>query len=591
MATGSEGAYGFPGRCRAMLFRMAIAAAATGFACHTAAADALSVEAAAIAQRSASLDLLKDELSGLPAVTADPVAAGKRRAFVVGNNDYEEINPLQKAEGDAKSIGDALKVLGFEVSLHENLRRDDFDGALEVFFDSLQEGDTAFFFYSGHGIALDGVNYLLPVDMPAIDADDARKVRREAVDATEIVNMLAERGVQMALVVLDACRDDPFARDDTRGAAKLGGLAPIEPNKGIFVIYSAGVGEKALDRLGPGDSDPNSIFTRKFMPILETPGLPLVDIAKRTQVEVRTLAQQANHKQAPAYYDQVVGQYYFQPPRPKLFGIAIGVNEYVGYRLRGAVNDAERVARALDALGAEKVVRLFDRNANVQFIDYVWRDMLEAARPGDTIVLSYSGASLQLPDATGLENDGWQEALTLSSFDFPAARADRSSVRPDSVILDDEVTHWMEMAAERNINVVLLVDGCDGGGLLDREFANVSFIGSSAEGEIVYEYKIGGRLHGVASVAFAAALEGAADYNRDAFVSQRELYHYVAADILAAVQLRQNPQFLPVLAGPAKDGSGLASDMALFRLPADIAARVDANLERSYPGDADAPSP
>ncbi|MCO5082249.1 MAG: caspase family protein [Rhizobiaceae bacterium] len=536
-------------------------------------------------RRAADLDMLRQELSGLPPIMPGAPPTGKRRAFVVGNDEYAEIDRLQKAEGDARSIAEALKALDFTVSLHENLKRDDFDDALEAFYGTLQEGDTAVFFYSGHGIALDGVNYLLPVDMPAIEADDARKVRREAVDATEIVGTLADRGVQLALVVLDACRDDPFARDGTRGAAKIGGLAPIQPNKGVFVIYSAGVGEKALDRLGPGDADPNSIFTRKFMPILETPGLPLVDIAKRTQVEVRALAQQVRHTQAPAYYDQVVGQYYFQPPSPKLYGIAIGIDEYVGYRLRGAVNDAERVARAIEALGAEKIVRLFDRNANVQFIDYVWRDMLEDANPGDTIVLSYAGASLQMPDPTGEEEDGWQEALTLGNFDFPAARADRSSVDPDSVISDDELTRWMALAADRNVNVVLFVDGCDAGGLLDREFANVSFIGSSAEGEVVKEYEVEGRAHGLASVAFAAALEGAADYNGDGFITQRELYHHVADGVFQGAGLQQNPQFLPVLNGEAKDGSDRATDMALFRLPVDVATRVKAALEVPYPGD------
>lgn len=101
----------------------------------------------------------------------------------------------------------------------------------------------------------------------------------------------------------------------------------------------------------------------------------------------------------------------------------------------------------------------------------------------------------------------------------------------------------MALAADRNVNVVLFVDGCDAGGLLDREFANVSFIGSSAEGEVVKEYEVEGRAHGLASVAFAAALEGAADYNGDGFMTQRELYHHVADGVFQGAGLQQNRNF------------------------------------------------
>jgi hypothetical protein len=347
----------------------------------------------------------------------------------------------------------------------------------------------------------------------------------------------------------------------------LKGLARMEPQRGMFVIYSAGVGQKALDRLGPDDADANSVFTRKFMPILTTPGLPLVDIAKRTQIEVRALAGKVHHTQEPAYYDQVIGQQYFQPPRPRLFGIAVGIDEYgAQYTLRGAVNDADRVARAVEALGAERVVRMMNRDARVQFIDYVWRDMVADANPGDTIVFSYAGSSIQFPAiADTTEADGQDEALLLAGVDIDGYRA-TGSLDPASVLLDDDLTRWMEMAADKNVNVVLLVDGCFGGGLLDRAFANVSFIGASAEDEPVAEYEIDGEMHGLASVAFAMGVEGLADLNGDGFVTQRELYLHVAAEVFKIAGLKQTPQFLPTLAGEA-------TDLPLFRLPADIAER------------------
>ncbi|HHZ08984.1 MAG TPA: caspase family protein, partial [Rhizobiales bacterium] len=513
-----------------------------------------------LSERWQSLDELKAQLEALPAVQAAGSGTGKRRALVIGNDAYEALAPLQKAVADADSVAKTLSGLGFEVTSADNLARDPFDETLEAFYESLEEHDVALIFYSGHGLAMEGSNYLLPVDMPMLEPDEGPKLRREAVNAGEILARLGERGVGLALVVLDACRDDPFARDGTRGGMSLKGLARMEPQKGMFVLYSAGVGQKALDRLGPDDGEPNSVFTRKFMPILATPGLPLVDIAKRTQVEVQALARKVHHTQEPAYYDQVVGQYYFQPPKPRLFGIAIGIDDYAGYKLAGAVNDADVIADAVRALGAEKVVALKDADARLLFIEYVWNDMLAEARPGDTIVLSYSGVSGQRPAPAGAgEEDGKDEFVVLSGGNVLDARGDPASVAPDAVLSDDDLTRWMEAAADRNVNVVLLVDGCHGGGLLDRPFANVSFLGASAEDELVLEYEVEGRKHGLASVAFAYGIGGYADYNGDGYVTQRELFVYVDRQVLNIAGLEQTPQFLPALGVDA-------GDMPLFRL-------------------------
>mgnify|MGYP001408489866 FL=1 len=515
-----------------------------------------------LAERWQSLDALRAQLEALPAVEAAGAGTGKRRALVIGNDAYEALAPLQKAVADADSVAKTLSGLGFEVTSADNLARDPFDETLEAFYRSLEENDVALIFYSGHGLASEGSNFLLPVDMPMLEPDEGRKLKREAVDAGEILGRLSERGVGLALVVLDACRDDPFARDGTKGGMSLKGLARMQPQKGMFVLYSAGVGQKALDRLGPDDGEPNSVFTRKFMPILSTPGLPLVDIAKRTQVEVQALARKVHHTQEPAYYDQVVGQYYFQPPKPRLFGIAIGIDDYVGYRLAGAVNDADVVADAIRALGAEKVVTLRDADARLQFVEYVWSDMLADARPGDTIVLSYAGISGQRPAPVGSgEEDGKDEFLLLSGGNVLDAKGDPASVAPDALLSDDDLTRWMEAAADRNVNVVLLVDGCHGGGLLDRSFANVSFLGASAEDEVVLEYEVEGVKHGLASVAFAYGVGGYADYNADGYVTQRELFTYVSRQVLNIAGLRQTPQFLPALGADA-------SDMPLFRLAA-----------------------
>ncbi|MFZ1679963.1 MAG: caspase family protein [Rhizobiaceae bacterium] len=508
---------------------------------------------------------LKD-LPGLPRAASS--GAGARKALVIGNNAYSGLEPLRKAIGDAESVSATLRDLGFSVTTLTDADVSDFDDALSAFYETLGEGDVAFFYYSGHGIADSGTNYLLPVDMPKLAELERAKLRRGAVDAGDIVAEIKGRGVKVAFVVLDACRDDPFALETGRSATSLGGLSGMKGTDGAFIIYSAGIRQKALDRLDDGDRDPNSVFTRKFTPLLETPGLPIVEIAKRTQVDVRALAAQVGHVQTPAYYDQVIGQFYLRPPAPRLFGITIGIDEYGRKRLlEGAVNDAERVARALEAVGAMEVVRIFDRDASRAFIDFAWKTLVEKAAPGDTIVLHYAGSSAQfraLPESD--ETDGMQEFLLLSGTGYDELRESGVTETHPDIVTDDVLTGWMDMAAARNINVTLVIDGCHGGGLLDREFANVSFIGASGEDELVSEIDIGGVKHGAVSEAFARGIEGEADFNGDSFVSQAEIDTFVASEVIDRVGDRQTPQFMPALDKAARA-------LALFEVPANIAER------------------
>ena len=129
------------------------------------------------------------------------------------------------------------------------------------------------------------------------------------------MDRLQERGAGTLIMVLDACRDNPFARPGQRslgGATR--GLARLDPAEGVFVLMSAGAKQAALDTLGDNDPDPNSIFTRTFLKTLATPGLTLVQIAKQTQSEVKALAGTIGHEQTPAYYDQIVGEFFLAGP-------------------------------------------------------------------------------------------------------------------------------------------------------------------------------------------------------------------------------------------------------------------------------------
>jgi hypothetical protein len=236
-----------------------------------------------------------------------PAHADKRVALVIGNNDYKNVPKLQKAVNDARTMGDTLKQLGFSVMVAENQNRQQFSQTLLVFDNAVAAGDTAFFFYAGHGFEIAGQNYLLPTDVPAATEGQEELVRDASVLADRIVERLQNKKVRTSILVFDACRNNPFERSGTRAVAGGGGLAPMtQLPEGVFSVFSAGYKQTALDRLSNDDNSPNSVFTRTFAKELLQPGENLVEVAQHTRRMVSEMAETIGHKQIPAYSDQMV---------------------------------------------------------------------------------------------------------------------------------------------------------------------------------------------------------------------------------------------------------------------------------------------
>lgn len=233
--------------------------------------------------------------------------AEKRVALVIGNNDYKNVPKLQKAVNDARTMGDTLKQLGFSVMVAENQTRQAFSQTLLAFDKAVEKGDTAFFFYAGHGFEIAGQNFLLPTDVPAASEGQEELVRDASILADRIIERLQNKGARTAILVFDACRNNPFERSGTRAVAGGGGLAPMtQLPEGVFSIFSAGPRQTALDRLSNNDENPNSVFTRTFSRELTQPGANLVQVAQRTRRLVSEMAETVRHKQIPVYFDQMV---------------------------------------------------------------------------------------------------------------------------------------------------------------------------------------------------------------------------------------------------------------------------------------------
>ena len=239
--------------------------------------------------------------------------AEARLALVIGNDAYDEVPVLQKAVSDATSVADALAAQGFEVVVAKDAGRREMNRTISAFTGRLKRGDTAFVFFAGHGVEIDGENYLLPTDIIAPQAGERDFIKSESIALSDLLDRVRATGARTTLAVIDACRDNPFETVSGRSIGRSRGLGRITAPEGTFVIFSAGAGQLALDRLEDNDPNPNSVFTRKLLPKLAQPGLELRQMMADLRVEVRDLALTQGHQQFPAYYDELLGEFYFQP--------------------------------------------------------------------------------------------------------------------------------------------------------------------------------------------------------------------------------------------------------------------------------------
>lgn len=240
-------------------------------------------------------------------------AVAARHALVIGNDAYERVGPLQNAINDANAIAGSLERLGYQVIVGTNARQVEMSQLLSRLVGTVKPGDEVVFYYAGHGVEVAGRNYLLPVDFPVLTSTDELTVQTAALSLDLILQVLSQSGARLRIVVIDACRDNPLAAATGRSIGASRGLAPVAAAEGTFIMYSAGVGQTAGDRLGAADNNPNSVFTRALLPLLETPGLSLVDLARQVRRDVEALALTANLTQRPAYYDEVTEDYFFLP--------------------------------------------------------------------------------------------------------------------------------------------------------------------------------------------------------------------------------------------------------------------------------------
>ena len=242
---------------------------------------------------------------------APPPIFAMRRALLIGNDSYKYADVLKNAREDARAMAAELKSFGYEVTLRLDQNQKEMQATLRDFRENIKEGDEVLFYFSGHAVEIDGKNYLTPIDTIGMNqnqlADDSIDLK------TAVLDPFSRRKVKLTLALIDACRDNPFLKSSsTRSAMGSRGLAPTTPATGQLIVYSAGSGQTALDRLGSNDTSKNGVFTRVFLQEMKKVDLPIDRVIKNVRTEVVRLARTIGHDQVPAIYDEVVGDFYFK---------------------------------------------------------------------------------------------------------------------------------------------------------------------------------------------------------------------------------------------------------------------------------------
>ncbi len=225
-------------------------------------------------------------------------AAERRVALVIGNAAYESA-PLKNPVNDARDISAALRVSGFEVIHKEDQDQNGMKRAIREFGTKIRSGGVALFYYAGHGLQVSGNNYLVPVDAKVTTEEE---VEYETVDAGFVLAQMDSAKTSLNIVILDACRNNPFARSFRSGA---NGLAKMDAPDGTLIAYATAPGSIASD----GGAGRNGIYTSELLKVIGIPDLSIEEVFKRVRISVHGVTK---GKQTPWESSSLMGSFSFR---------------------------------------------------------------------------------------------------------------------------------------------------------------------------------------------------------------------------------------------------------------------------------------
>ncbi len=228
-------------------------------------------------------------------------SAYRRLALVIGNANYADPDfVLQNPVNDANDLATALEEVGFEVEKRTDADLPTMERAIASFTSRVEPGDVALFYYSGHGLQIADENYMMPVDFDATDEIDAKF---DSYSASRLQERLEAAGSRLNIIILDACRNNPFRPD--RGGSR--GLAPMNTGRGTFIAFATAQGKVADDNR----EGRNGLFTQHLLEALEEPGLDLNAVFDKVR---RRVYAASKRRQLPWSSSSVIGEFYFKEP-------------------------------------------------------------------------------------------------------------------------------------------------------------------------------------------------------------------------------------------------------------------------------------
>ena len=290
-----------------------------------------------------------------PVLTSEP-----RHALVIGNASYASA-PLLNSANDAAAVAKVLERAGFTVDLKLNASQKQMQDAVTAFGDKLKNGGAGLFYFAGHGVQIKGRNFLLPVAPAGNDIKREDEVPYKSVDVQQVLDKMDTAKNRINMVVLDACRDNPFA-GITRSTRSGGGsgLSQVDAPIGSLIAFATAPGSVASD-----GKNANGLYTQHLLANIERPGTPIEEVFKRVRLGVRL---DSNGTQVPWESTSLEGDFYFFAPAagatpsagvlpapPGIEHIARAERAYELLR-QGLVDDADRIFRALAGVSHPEVV-------------------------------------------------------------------------------------------------------------------------------------------------------------------------------------------------------------------------------------------
>ncbi|MBT8350817.1 MAG: caspase family protein [Deltaproteobacteria bacterium] len=261
-------------------------------------------------------------------------AQSQKTALVIGNGAYKS-SPLRNPANDASDIASMLKKLGFNVILKTNANQRTMKKSIRNFGNKLRHGGVGLFYYAGHAVQVHGANYLIPIGAQIESVSD---IEYEAIHAGRVLGKMEDAGNGLNIIVLDSCRDNPFARS-FRSSEK--GLAKMDAPTGSILAYATAPGSIAADGTGR-----NGLYTSKLLKHMAIPGLEIEKVFKKVRIDVLRSSQK---KQVPWESSSLIGEFYFNPKR----GISVVKSTKDDSNLEAQQEQIEKMSKELERLKKE----------------------------------------------------------------------------------------------------------------------------------------------------------------------------------------------------------------------------------------------